>query len=181
GSRPRPRARPPPRALMTWNASSADDGQPGAFPECVPAVSDDILERLDPTTRPSYHELPGAGGGAEPEVEPGVVRGLVARPGVYLLHLASRFGLDSHSDAGRSPVRIRAGEREGDPVSGAVAAVVAEQGRGTVEVVDRDVQVAVVVEVRDRRSAARPALGESAPQRFGDVLELAVAEIAEED
>ena len=85
-------------------------------------------------------------------MEARVLRGEVARAGARLLDepAAVRKG-DRHDRA-----RREAAERHLEPVTRCRAAVVPEQLRGSADRADREIGVAVVVEVRDREAAPVP-------------------------
>jgi len=57
----------------------------------------------------------------------------------------------------------------------------AEQVRPVVDVRDRDIHVSVVVEVRERRAAARLRRGDRFSETLADIREAAVAEITVDD
>src|SRR5579884_1384004 len=93
------------------------------------------------------------GGGvlAEAEGEGEVARGAVGGAAVDRLHLRAAGARDPHHGADAVAVALRSGETELQPVV-AIAAVVAVEDRGTVVLADKNIEVAVAVEVAIGRS-----------------------------
>ena len=111
---------------------------------------------------------------AEPEVHTGVTLGEIAPTARGLGDLDQVSGPRCHARADRAAVGRAA--REGDDQEVApVPTVVAQQGRWAIEVVDDEVEVAVVVEIAARRAAADARCHEGRASVRRDLHEGAVA------
>ena len=121
--------------------------------DLVRPIGLEVFERAHHTRRPAQCDLIHLAGRADADQEAGVVGRLEA---VSPLALAEdRPAADLDLDAGADGVAVALGpaKLEADPVVVGLR-VVAEQGGGGVLVVDDDVDVAVVVDVAERRAAA---------------------------
>jgi hypothetical protein len=151
-----------------------------AFAHGPHGAAGDVAQQVDRPVRPAHlHELGGAGG-AEAEVQPQVVVRVVTR----LAQDGPRLPAPARGDHDRRAERRAVGRRALEPQrKPAVASgvLVAQQRRGLVHVHDEDVEVAVVVVVAEGDPAARSRGDRARPAARGDVLESAVAEVAEHD
>src|SRR5262245_1976539 len=96
------------------------------------------------------------------------------------VHLGMTTHYHTYSSAYRRAIAFRAEQLDGNPVV-LVAAVVSKERWLVVHVEDKDVHVAVVVEVAISRAAARPLRRDSLSKRCRNILEFSVPHIAKDD
>jgi len=89
---------------------------------------------------------------AEPEMQPRILRGLIAHAAFFFIVKNQIASTDSHTSANSVAVRTRADEKKLEPVIG-VAAVVAKKLRSLPIVAYEDVEISVVIKISNGRPA----------------------------
>ena len=110
-------------------------------------------------------------------MEAEVALGVIARSAHDLVDLRSSAARDLHPGTDRGPVRSRADTLDQQPIVPA-SAFVAQQRRRTVQIVDDDVDVPVVVDIAERAAASEIWRGDGGSRRRGHVGEAAVPQVA---
>src|SRR5690349_3998962 len=141
------------------------------------SIDREIAEGFLEARRPRDLDALDSARGAQPEMEPKIVLRIVPRPAHDLVDLAPARGRHLHARPDRRSVRAGPRALDRDPVV-AVPAVVAQQGRRAVEIVDEDVDVAVVVHVAERAATGDALGGDCRPRTGRHVFEPAVSQIA---
>ena len=148
-------------------------------------VSRHMTQHVTGAVRPVNHGRVNRAQRSQAEVEEGLDRGQVTARGVELEVLARRARVNGHLRSVSVAVSGRSAEREPEEVvARQPLGFVLENERGSVEVVDHEIQVTVVVEVGVRRpgGVARhvqpPRLRAIAERQVSVVLEDVVGELA---
>jgi len=117
---------------------------------------------------------------AEPEMQPRILRGLIAHATFSLIVKNQIAGSDFHASADGVSIRTRADEEKLQPVIG-VASVVAQQLRSLPIVADEDVEVSIVVKVGDGSAPAHAREQKIRSQLVAHVLEYSMPGVPEHE
>jgi hypothetical protein len=108
-------------------------------------------------------------------MEPGVVTGLVAVSSSNFLHLARLLSLNNDACSRSASIACFADQFDDKPVSRAMTSFVQKQRRPGPQVVDGDIDIAIVVKVCERCAAAGPGTGKSGTESSSDIREFSIA------
>src|SRR3954447_3946145 len=129
---------------------------------------------------PAHVDAVHARGERQPEVHAEVVLREIAAAPANLLPLLDAAGDAPHPRANRIAIRRDAGELQRDPVVTRIA-LTAEEVRPIVDVRDRHIDLAVVVEIAERRAAPRLRRRDRRAEPLGDIDEASIAAVAIHD
>ena len=149
----RPWSSPPASPSVTVGTADARGSRRHRLDDRVRPIRPEVLERADRTRRPAQGDLIHLPGRADADQQAGVIRRLEAVSPLALPDDRPAAHLDQDAGADRVAVAPGPPQLEPDPVVAGLR-VVAQQGRRGVLVIDDDVDVAVVVDVAERRAAA---------------------------
>src|SRR5438552_10749179 len=147
-----------------------------SFGMAVEPVGRQVLKSLAQSRGPAYLQDIDACRRAQPEVQHELVLAHVARAGLYLGDRSAARHRDRRARAHCASVALRPLQGQAEPVI-AVPALVEQDQRRVIHVVDNQIQVAVVIQVRVGAAAAAPLPREARLEPY--LPERAVAEVLE--